>query len=38
MEFYTKSHGKNSWKDAYKIPMKELIKQSGYADYIINLK
>lgn len=37
IEFYTKKHGKNSWTDAYKIPMKELLKNSGYSDYIKTL-
>lgn len=37
IEFYTKKHGKNSWTDAYKIPMKELLKNSGYAEYIKKL-
>ena len=38
IEFYTKKHGKNSWTDAYKIPMKELVKQSGYSQYINTLR
>ncbi len=38
MEFYAKNHGKNSWTNAYKIPIKELIKQSGYNNYIRTLK
>lgn len=38
IEFYTKKHGKNSWTDAYKIPMKQLLKESGYSEYIKTLK
>lgn len=34
IESYTKKHGKNSWTDAYKIPMKQLLKESGYFEYI----
>ena len=38
VEFYTKKHGKHSWIDAYKIPMKELVIKSGYSNYIKALK
>lgn len=38
VEAYTKKHGKNSWTDAYKIPMRQLLKESGYAEYIRSLK
>jgi Predicted Zn-dependent protease (DUF2268) len=38
LEFYTKKHGKNSWTDAYKISMKELVKQSGYSKYLKALR
>ena len=38
IEFYTKVHGKNSWKDVYTIPLIDLIKRSGYDKYIISLE
>lgn len=38
IEFYTKKYGKNSWTDAYKTPMKELVRKSGYSEYIKTLK
>ena len=38
IEKYVEKHGKESWKDIYKIPLKEFYTKSGYEEYIKGLK
>lgn len=35
---YVEKHGKDSWKDLYTMTAKEVFSNSGYEDYITNLK
>ena len=34
IEKYTQNHGESSWKDIYKMPLKEFYLKSGYKEYI----
>lgn len=38
IENYVKENGKDSWKDIYKIPLKEFYEKSGYKKYIQSKK
>jgi len=35
---YTEQNGKDSWKDIYKIPLKDFYEKSGYKEFIMNQK
>ena len=35
---YVEKHGKDSWKDLYKMTAKDVLSKSGYEDYITNHK
>lgn len=37
VEFYTATHGQESWKEIYNLPVKEVLEKSGYQEYIENL-
>jgi len=36
IETYVKNHGKDSWKDIYKMPLQQFFKDSGYEEYLIS--
>ncbi|TRW27508.1 hypothetical protein FMM05_02380 [Flavobacterium zepuense] len=38
IDFYVQKHGKDSWKDIYTMPIKEVYEKSGYKEYINTLK
>lgn len=37
MEFYEKNNGEGSWKEVYELPVKEVLRRSGYEEYIQSL-
>lgn len=37
VEFYVKNHGEDSWLDIYELPVKDVLEESGYQEYIENL-
>lgn len=37
IESYEKNNGEGSWKEVYELPVKEVLKKSGYAAYISRL-
>ncbi len=34
VEAYVERHGKDSWKDIYDLPVREVLKKSGYPEYV----
>jgi len=38
VDFYVQKHGKDSWKDIYTTPIKDVYEKSGYKEYINTLK